>query len=325
MFQIDPSVFDPVNIDPRTLAVNAEVEAALDAAPAAWTLPPQVLRDAREQGLGFAGPIWTNEAAVTRSIPGPAGDLDLRIIRPAGSPTGVYLHIHGGGWVLGAPHHSDRVLTDLVAGTGVVSVSVDYRLAPEARYPAANDDCEAAARWLRTHALSEFGTDRLLIGGESAGAHLSLATLLRLRDTDGPGRTGFAGTNLVYGAYDARMTGSARRWDGRRLILTDESMRWFYGLFADARFVEQQDLSPLLADLGGLPPALLTVGTLDPLLDDSLMLAPLYVKAGNRVELEVFPGGIHAFDAVPQDYPLKHQHRERVVAFLADLLVDVPG
>lgn len=320
MLCIDPALFREEAIDPRTHEVNAAVERTLDALPPSESFSPQFLRDARESGEGWMGEIWVNDAAETVTIPGPAGELDLRVIRPDGPPRGAYLHIHGGGWVLGAPHHSDRVLTRLVADTGVVTVSVDYRLAPEQRYPAGNDDCEAAARWLREHAEATFGTDRLVIGGESAGGHLSLATLLRLRDTDGPGHTGFAGANLVYGAYDARMLGFGRRWGDRRLVLTTELMRWFFGLYADTRHLEDPDLSPLLADLSGLPPALLTVGTLDPLLDDSLALAPLYLAAGNAVELEVFPGGIHAFDALPFDYPLKHQHAERVAAFVRDRL-----
>lgn len=317
MLSIDPALFRDDAVAPETHAVNAQVLAALEAGPASETLPPQVLREAREAGEGFAGPIWTNDAAESITIDGPAGDLVLRVIRPTGAARGVYLHVHGGGWVLGAAHHSDRVLTRLVEDVGVTTVSVEYRLAPEQRYPAANDDCETAARWLRGSAGSVFGTDRLLIGGESAGGHLALATLLRLRDADGPGRTGFLGANLVYGAYDARMTGSARRWGDRRLVLTTPLMRWFYASYVDHRFVEEPEVSPLLADLGGLPPALLTVGTLDPLLDDTLALAPLYLAAGNDVELEVFPGGIHAFDAVPFDYPLKHAHHRAVADWMA--------
>ena len=266
------------------------------------------------------GEIWVNEDAETITIDGPGGALDLRVIRPEGPVRGVYLHLHGGGWVLGAPHHSDRVLTRLVADTGVVTVSVDYRLAPEQRYPAPDDDCEAAARWLREHAPAALGSDRLLVGGESAGANLALTTLLRLRDADGPGATGFLGANLVYGAYDLRGLGGWRRWGDRRLVLTTPLMDWFVGLYVDHRLLEHPDVSPLLADLRGLPPALLSVGTLDALLDDTLALAPLYVAAGNEVELAVHPGGIHAFDALPYDHPLKDEHAERVASFVRSRL-----
>lgn len=316
MLEIDPAVFRDDAIDDRTREVNAAVEATLDQLPPTESFPPQFLREARESGEGWAGEIWTNDDAEELTIPGPAGELGLRVIRPEGQPSGAYLHVHGGGWVLGAPHHADRVLTRLVHDTGVATVSVGYRLAPEQRYPAANDDCEAAARWLRAHAHEVLGTDRLLIGGESAGGHLALATLLRLRDADGPGSTGFVGANLVYGAYDARLTGSARRWGDRRLVLTTSLMQWFYGLYVDHHHLADPELSPVLADLSGLPPVLLTVGTLDPLLDDTLALASLYLAAGNEVELALFPGGIHGFDALPYDYALKEQHAERVADFV---------
>ena len=134
-------------------------------------------------------------------------EIPLRIIAPA-NPRGVYLHIHGGGWVLGGADLQDPMLERIADNAGLAVVSVEYRLAPEHPYPAGPDDCEAAAVWLTRHAKAEFGTDALTIGGESAGGHLAAVTLLRMRDRHG--YTGFRGANLVYGAYDMTMTPSQR-------------------------------------------------------------------------------------------------------------------
>src|SRR5690606_24582730 len=119
----------------------------------------------------------------------------------------VYLHIHGGGWVLGAADQQDVLLQRIAEGAGVAVVSVDYRLAPEHPFPAAPDDCAAAASWVLENAASEWGTERLLVGGESAGAHLTALTLLRLRDRMGA-PDAVSAANLVFGAYDLSMTPS---------------------------------------------------------------------------------------------------------------------
>jgi acetyl esterase/lipase len=192
-------------------------------------------------------------------------------------------------------------------------VSVDYRLAPEHPFPAGPDDCEAAALWLAGRAAAEFGTTRLWIGGESAGAHLALVTLLRLRDRHG--LRPFAGANLAYGAYDLSMTPSQRRWGERNLVLSTPILGWFYDFFVPGPERRRDpDVSPLYADLAGLPPALLTVGTLDPLLDDTLFLHARWIAAGGGAELAVWPGGIHGFDAFPTR--LSRAARERMDAFL---------
>jgi acetyl esterase/lipase len=192
-------------------------------------------------------------------------------------------------------------------------VSVDYRLAPEHPYPAGPDDCEAAALWLVQNALADFGTTRLWIGGESAGAHLAMVTLLRLRDRHG--LKPFTGANLVYGCYDLSMTPSQRRWGDRNLVLSTPIIEWFAGFFVPDRARRRDpDVSPLYADLADLPPALVTVGTLDPLLDDSLFLHARWIAAGGQSELAVWPGGIHGFDTFPT--ALSRAARARMDAFL---------
>jgi acetyl esterase/lipase len=213
----------------------------------------------------------------------------------------VYLHLHGGGWTLGDADMQDPALWDVVTATGLAAVSVGYRLAPEHPFPAGPDDCEDAARWLVERGAAELGAPPVLaIGGESAGAHLAALTLLRLRDRHGMGGA-FRAANLVFGVFDLGMTPSQRRWGGK-LILSPELLRFFGDAFVPGIDLEARrapDVSPLHADLHGLPPALFVVGTADPLLDDSLFMAARWSAAGNHAELRVWAEGCHGFTAFP--------------------------
>jgi acetyl esterase/lipase len=310
---IDPRLFHPDAVAPETARFREEAEKLLASQPPITEFAPEYIRAAREQGGSIWGDVVTVEAAQTRNLPGPAGGIPVRLFVPPGEVRGVYLHVHGGGWVLGAAHHSDIPNWALARHCRVAVLSVDYRLAPEHPFPAGPDDCEAAALWLLEHAAAEFGTDTLLIGGESAGAHLSLVTLLRMRDRHG--FDGFAGANLVYGMYDLDMTPSVRRWGSRNLILSTPTIEWFLD-HAVPRLEERShpDFSPLRAELSGLPPAHFTVGTLDPLLDDTLFMHARWLAAGREASLFVAPGGIHAFDQFP--IPLAKRARAEAERFI---------
>jgi acetyl esterase/lipase len=216
-------------------------------------------------------------------------------------PQAVLFHIHGGAWMAGTPDAMDLLHEIIVDTCEVAVVSVDYRLAPEHPYPAAPDDCEAAAAWLVEHAADEFGSDRLFIGGESAGAHLAAVTLLRMRDKHDVADR-FVGANLVFGAYDLSRTPSQRGvgiTPGTDILDgTGEPIDLFLpGMPAEAR--RDPDVSPLYADLRGLPPALFSVGTNDHLLDDTLFMAARWEVAGNRSELLVYPETPHGCIALP--------------------------
>jgi acetyl esterase/lipase len=290
---VDRSVFDPDAIDAETAEFNVKLEAMFATQPQPQTIPPHVTRDARESGTGTFGPIVLSEIAEERTIAG----VPCRVLLPE-TVNGIYLHIHGGGWTFGRAHHSDVRNEQTARRADVAVVSVDYRLAPENPYPAAPDDCEAVAVWLAEHGRSEFGTDRLVIGGESAGGHLAAVTLLRMRDRHG--FRGFAGANLVYGCFDMSMTPSQRRWGDRYLVLSDGFMRWATDNFIpDVAKRRDPDVSPLYADVADMPPVLFTIGTLDPLLDDSLFMHARWLAAGNQAELAIYPGGVHAFNAFP--------------------------
>jgi acetyl esterase/lipase len=280
--------------------LNATIEQLLAAAPAVHTVDHAVTRRQRAEGSAlFPAPVHLPEGQ-DRMIPGRAGPVGLRVFVPE-QVDGAYLHIHGGGWVLGAANQQDLLLHVLAGRANVAVVSVDYRLAPEHPFPAGPDDCEAAACWLVENARREFGTERLLIGGESAGGHLSALTLLRLRDRHDQAAA-FCGANLVFGAYDLGMTPSQRNWGERNLVLSTPILEWFCDLFTPGRSAEERrapEISPLWANLHGLPPALFSIGELDPLLDDSLFMASRWQAAGNEAELLVYPESIHAFHAFP--------------------------
>lgn len=298
MSNIDPALFSDDAIAPETKALNDAIIAATANMPDWWDVGAQKVRDARANGQGFFPAPVMSERGRWIEIDGPAGKLKLRVIAPAQS-RGVYLHVHGGGHVLGAADQQDKLLERIADATGLTAVSVEYRLAPEHPFPAAPDDCEAAALWVHDN-LRDFGGELLTIGGESAGAHLAALTILRLRDKHG--RTPFKAANLVFGVFDLGLTPSARTFGDTRLILRTKDILKFGDAFVPGLSAEEKrapHISPLFADLKGLCPALFTIGTRDALLDDSLFMHARWVAAGNAGELDVYPGAIHAFIAFP--------------------------
>jgi len=205
---IAPNVFREDAIAPEVVAFNAELERLLQTVPRTDQQPVAMIRAHRREGVTLTGekmPLYRSTLANTRIIPGPDGDITLRVFLPE-TVEGVYLHLHGGGWILGACDQQDEWLEQIAIDCRCAVVSVEYRLAPEHPYPADLDDCEAAAMWLAANAPSEFGTDQIAIGGESAGAQLSAVTILRLRDRHG--FRGFGGAVLTYGVYNFGMTPS---------------------------------------------------------------------------------------------------------------------
>lgn len=266
------------------------------------------LRDAREfyakrpSGRGPASEAELREvralrAATPEATPPPtvetvsAGgrDVPVRIFLPSGTrPAGVYLDIHGGGFYMDAAARNDVRNRELAERLGFAVVSVDYRLAPEHPWPAAPDDCEAAALWLAGNAPERFGTSRLLVGGLSSGATLAMTTLLRLRDR---GLDAFAGGVLEAGTSDL----SGRTPWGAR-IADEYFLEAYFGPDADRT---APDASPLFADLHGLPPLLIVIGENDVILEDNLALASRLALAGVEVELRIYPVAPHGFTGHP--------------------------
>lgn len=310
---IDPFVFTDAAISDETRKVNETVLSLINATPDPWSVEPRFIRAARVAGRGPFGPVVLSARAETIKIPGPHGDIPLRILKPDGAAKGVYFHIHGGGWVLGAADQQDPWLERIVVNCGYVVVSVEYRLAPEFPYPMGPNDCEAAALWLSGNARSQFGTSLLTIGGESAGAQLSVVTLLRLRDRHG--LKPFSGAVLTAGCYDLGLTPSAKAFGLTRLVLSTRDIEMFVRHFlVRGGSVEDPDVSPLKAELHDLPRALFTVGTRDALLDDTLFMAMRWMAAGSPAEMEIYPGGAHVFQRFPG--ALAEANLQRIDAFL---------
>ncbi|MBK6705742.1 MAG: alpha/beta hydrolase [Caulobacteraceae bacterium] len=314
---LDPSIFADSAIPEETARPERRHHRAHQGHGSGGKVGAQTVRDARASGQGvFPAPV-KSERAKWIEIDGPAGKVKLRVVAPEKS-RGVYLHVHGGGHVLGAADQQDRLLERIADGANLTAISVEYRLAPEHPYPAGPDDCEAAALWVADN-LRDFGGDKLAIGGESAGAHLSAMTILRLRDKHG--RTPFNAANLVFGVFDLGLSPSAQIWQFGRLVLRTMDIEQFGNAFLPNTTDEQKrapDLSPLFADLRGLCPGFFTIGTKDALLDDSLFMHARWVAAGNKGQLDIYPGACHGFIAFPSEQTT--QSIKAQIAFLNSAL-----
>ena len=239
--------------------------------------------------------MYTVEEASDRELAG----VRCRVQKPDGAASAVYLHFHGGGMVAGAPEMMDIPNRQLVRNYGMAVVSVDYRKAPEHPWPAGPDDGVAVAEWVLANCEKEFGTSRILIGGESAGGYMTAITALRVRD-ELHAIDRIAGLNLVFGVYDWGKSPSQRgiRPHEGYDILTSAGIELFTACFVPDMTSEERrrpEISPAYANLRDLPPCLISVGSCDHLLDDSLMLASRAVAAGVDVDLFVGPELPHAF------------------------------
>jgi acetyl esterase len=234
-----------------------------------------------------------------RAIPGPAGDIPVRIYTPAGSPGegphGVLVYFHGGGWVIGDMDTVDRPCRSFANAAGVVVVSVDYRLAPEHTQPAAFDDCYAATAWVAEHA-DELGVDasRLAVGGDSAGGHLAAAVSLAARDRGGPA---IAFQLLLYPVVDFDWTSPSITDNGEGYLLGRATMQWFWAHYLGATDPGDDPYTfPLRArDLSGLPPAFVATAEFDPLRDEGEAFARRLEEAGTTVKATRYDGMIHGF------------------------------
>jgi acetyl esterase len=271
------------------------------------------------------GPVM---ARVSEQLaPTPHGPVRVRLYDPSGQgPKPALIYLHGGGWTLFSLDTHDRVMREYAAAAGVVVVGVDYALSPEARFPVALEQVTAVVRWLRETG-EDFGVDpdRLAIGGDSAGAALSLGAALKLRDEGADSL--LRALLLIYGAFDSQTSeGAAQRYGGAAYMLSAAELDGFWGNYLASPADAQSPLArPMLADLHGLPPIALTVAECDILAEQSLAIAERLRAAQVSVRLDVYPGATHSFLEAVSIAPLAQRAIAEGAAWLRDRLAAAPA
>ncbi|MCC7368427.1 MAG: alpha/beta hydrolase [Chloroflexi bacterium] len=230
-----------------------------------------------------------------RAVPGPAGEIPIQIYTPeAAGPLPVLVYYHGGGWVSGCIETHENACRALANLTPCVVVSVEYRRAPETKFPGPLEDCYAATSWVSEHA-SEIGADaaRLAVGGDSAGGNLAAAVALLARERGGPT---VAYQLLIYPVTDCNFETVSYREAAEGYGLTQDSMRYFWEMYTPDEADAANPLASVLrADLSGLPPAHLLTAEYDPLRDEGDAYAAKLKAAGVEVDHVTYPGQIHGF------------------------------
>ena len=283
-------------------ALDPQVRAVIDLViksgrPAYHTLSPKDARQLFRETRPAATPTPPQIGAVRDAVTD--GAIPLRVYRPVGVPDTTALpalvFFHGGGWVIGDLETHDVLCRQLTAASGASVISVDYRLAPEHKFPAAAEDAWAATRWIVTHA-AELGLDasRLAVGGDSAGGNLAAVVALMARDAGGPAITLQV---LIYPVTDVMRETRTYADFAEGYMLTRDSMRWFI-----AHYLRSKDdasdwrVSPLRASsLAGLPPALIVTAGFDPLRDEGEQYANRLRDGGVMVDYACYGGMVHGF------------------------------
>ncbi|MBE0623088.1 MAG: alpha/beta hydrolase [Burkholderiales bacterium] len=232
------------------------------------------------------------------AAPGPAGAIPLRLYRglgtEAGAPLPVLVYFHGGGWTIGDLDTHDIVCRTLANKARCAVVSVDYRMGPEHKFPAAVDDCVAATRWVAREATAlSVDATRIAVGGDSAGGNLATVVAITLRDAGGPPLVFQA---LAYPATDQRMDSASHTKFGEGYLLTRNNMLWFRDNYLASADYDDWRASPIrAADLARLPQAHIITAGYDPLVDEGRAYSDRLVAAGVPVLYECFEGMAHGF------------------------------
>lgn len=281
------------------MPLDPQVQTILDERAASGQPPLNTLTPAQARANAEARPLATGPEVgrvEDRTIPGPAGEIPVRIYTPSGTgPFPTLVYFHGGGWVVGTLDMSDGTCRNLCVGGECMVVSVDYRMAPEAKFPAAADDCYAVVEWVSRNA-SAIGADpnRIAVGGGSAGGNLAAVVCLMARDRRGPA---LAFQLLVYPVTDRNFETASYRQNADGYMLTRDSMIWYWDQYLNSPS-EASDpyAAPLQArDLAGLPPALVMTAEFDPLRDEGEAYAHRLEAAGVPARCIRYDGMIHGF------------------------------
>ncbi|MEM1138698.1 MAG: alpha/beta hydrolase [Pseudomonadota bacterium] len=256
------------------------------------------------------------------SCPGPAGNaigLRLHDAKADRAPGPVAVFIHGGGWVLGELDQYTSFCAEMSRTLDMPVVSVDYRLAPEHPFPAAPDDCEAAARWIADGA-AELGLSPtgLVIAGDSAGGNLAVATSLALRDK--PAAAPVIALWAIYPAVDSSMDDQSSKDFAEGYFLTAGAMEYFMGHYKPD--TSSTRAVPIQADLAGLPPTLVHTAGLDPLRDQGRRFAAKCIEAGVQTTYKEANGNIHGFILMRKAIPSSVVDTEIGLEALRDLIAD---
>ncbi len=286
--------------------------------------PGLTATEMRDQMEARKVPMPVEEVARTedRTVPGPDGnEVPVRIYWPAGDgPFPVVVFFHGGGWVIGGIESHDGTVRSLVNKTGAVFVSVDYRLAPEHRFPAAPEDCYAATVWTVEHA-AELNVDasRLAVAGDSAGGNLAAVVPLMARDRGGPA---IAFQLLVYPCTDFDVEAYPSMSDNREgYFLTQDAMVFFYGHYVEDADKTNPYAAPIKAESpAGLPPALVITAEFDPLRDEGEAYAARLREAGVPVTATRYDGQIHGFFSMTAMLPRAVDAQDEAAAALRTAL-----
>jgi acetyl esterase/lipase len=289
----------PATLDPDAAAVFRAFQEA--SRPPYETVSPAEARELYLKGRVVSNPEPPELASVEPlTIPSPAGSIPARIYTPTklrkanGLAPGL-VFFHGGGWVIGDLDSHDVVCRKLADEGELMVVSVDYRLAPEHKFPAAVDDAIASTRWIAENA-KQLGIDaaRLTVGGDSAGGNLAAVVAISARDGNGPA---IAGQVLIYPAIDFAMTHPSHSEPETSILLTHSVIRWFRDHYLNgAADVGDWRASPARAKtLIGLPPAYVLTAGADPLRDEGDEYAHRLKQAGVPVTYRHFPGQFHGF------------------------------
>lgn len=301
-------------LDPEAQAVLDELAGASAIDP--FDLTPDQWREAFAS-FGGDAPGPDVERVEMREVAGPDGPIPVRVYTPAGSGTKPGLvYLHGGGWVLCGLDTHDSTCRELAVGADCVVVSVDYRLAPEAKFPAGPEDCYAATLWVENEAES-LGIDpaRIAIAGDSAGANLAAAVTLMIRDMGGPT---LVHQLLIYPVTEFRFDTESYEQNAEGYFLSRDMMRWFWHHYLENEEDGKNPLaSPLLAEsLAGLPSATVLTAQYDPLRDEGRAFAEALKKAGVETQYTNYPGVFHGFFGMSSQIPRAFQAVEESCAAL---------
>jgi acetyl esterase len=293
-------IAEPPKLDPEIALFVERLAAAWAEHPPFATLP---IAEARAVAEKVRAP-WREDGPVMASttehlVPTSTGPLRVRVYDPGiPAPAPALIYLHGGGFILFSIDTHDRVMREYAAAAGVAVIGVDYPLSPEVRYPRALDQIVDLVDWLHRDGGQQLGIDpeRLAIGGDSAGANLSVATALRLRDRGAAGK--LKGLLLNYGAFGIGCSDEAEeRFGGEGAVLQRAEMDHYFMSYLGADLLAQADpyATPILADLRGLPPAFLAIPECDLLSEQSFEMAERMAEAGVDATSVVYAGATHSF------------------------------